>query len=174
MQASIDLAEAGLAVYLVERSPAIGGTMAQLDKTFPTNDCAMCIMSPKLVEVGRHLNIHILTNAELEGIEGQAGAFRVTLRQHPRFVNRRVPAVAVRHSLPGPTPGRVRRTCRSVGRSTSSTARRPNAFAIPGARRLNAPVRSSAPGAMSPDSPAFRVPPHDPGGQPVPFGLRPV
>ena len=87
MQASIDLAEAGLAVYLVERSPAIGGTMAQLDKTFPTNDCAMCIMSPKLVEVGRHLNIHILTNAELESIEGQAGAFRATLRQHPRFVN---------------------------------------------------------------------------------------
>ncbi len=86
MQASIDLAEAGLAVYLVERSPAIGGTMAQLDKTFPTNDCAMCIMSPKLVEVGRHLNIHILTNAELESIEGQAGAFRVTLRQHPRYV----------------------------------------------------------------------------------------
>ena len=74
MQASLDLAEAGLKVYLVERSPAIGGTMAQLDKTFPTNDCAMCIMSPKLVEVGRHLNIDILTNAELEGIEGQAGA----------------------------------------------------------------------------------------------------
>ena len=86
MQASIDLAEAGFAVHLVERSPAIGGTMAQLDKTFPTNDCAMCIMSPKLVEVGRHLNIHILTNAELEGIEGQAGDFRVTLRQHPRYV----------------------------------------------------------------------------------------
>jgi len=86
MQASIDLAEAGFAVYLVERSTAIGGTMAQLDKTFPTNDCAMCIMSPKLVEVGRHLNIHILTNTELEGIEGQAGAFRATLRQHPRYV----------------------------------------------------------------------------------------
>ena len=86
MQASIDLAEAGLAVYLVERSPAIGGTMAQLDKTFPTNDCAMCIMSPKLVEVGRHLNIHILTNAELEGIEGEAGNFRATLLQHPRYV----------------------------------------------------------------------------------------
>jgi heterodisulfide reductase subunit A-like polyferredoxin len=86
MQASIDLAEAGFAVHLVERSPAIGGTMAQLDKTFPTNDCAMCIMSPKLVEVGRHLNIHILTNAELDRIEGEAGNFRVTIRQHPRYV----------------------------------------------------------------------------------------
>ena len=61
MQAALDLAEAGFKAYLVERSPAIGGTMAQLDKTFPTNDCAMCIMSPKLVEVGRHLNIEILT-----------------------------------------------------------------------------------------------------------------
>jgi heterodisulfide reductase subunit A-like polyferredoxin len=86
MQASLDLAEAGFAVHLVERSPAIGGTMAMLDKTFPTNDCAMCIMSPKLVEVGRHLNIHILTNAELESVEGEAGDFRVTIRQHPRFV----------------------------------------------------------------------------------------
>jgi NADPH-dependent 2,4-dienoyl-CoA reductase/sulfur reductase-like enzyme len=57
MQAALDLAEAGIKVYLLDRAPAIGGTMAQLDKTFPTNDCAMCIMSPKLVEVGRHLNI---------------------------------------------------------------------------------------------------------------------
>src|SRR5450759_5972468 len=64
MQASRDRGEAGLKVYLLERSPAIGGTMAQLDKTFPTNDCSMCIMSPKLVEVGRHLNIEILTTAD--------------------------------------------------------------------------------------------------------------
>ncbi|NOR25118.1 MAG: FAD-binding protein, partial [Desulforhopalus sp.] len=56
MQASLDLADAGYYVHLVDKSPAIGGIMAQLDKTFPTNDCAMCIISPKLVEVGRHLN----------------------------------------------------------------------------------------------------------------------
>jgi heterodisulfide reductase subunit A-like polyferredoxin len=87
MQAALDLAEAGLKVYLLERSPAIGGVMAQLDKTFPTNDCAMCIMSPKLVEVGRHLNIDILTTAEVEGIEGEPGDFRVQIRQHPRYVN---------------------------------------------------------------------------------------
>jgi heterodisulfide reductase subunit A-like polyferredoxin len=87
MQASLDLAEAGLKVYLLERSPAIGGIMAQLDKTFPTNDCAMCIMSPKLVEVGRHLNVDILTTAEIEGIEGEPGDFRVKIRQHPRYVN---------------------------------------------------------------------------------------
>jgi heterodisulfide reductase subunit A-like polyferredoxin len=87
MQASLDLAEAGLKVYLLENSPAIGGTMAQLDKTFPTNDCAMCIMSPKLVEVGRHLNIDILTTAVLEDVQGEPGNFRVKIRQRPRYVN---------------------------------------------------------------------------------------
>jgi heterodisulfide reductase subunit A-like polyferredoxin len=87
MQASLDLAEAGLKVYLLENSPAIGGTMAQLDKTFPTNDCAMCIMSPKLVEVGRHLNIDILTTAVLEDIQGEPGKFRVKIRQRPRYVD---------------------------------------------------------------------------------------
>ncbi len=87
MQASLDLAEAGLKVYLLERSPAIGGMMSQLDKTFPTNDCAMCIMSPKLVEVGRHLNIEILTTAEVESISGEPGNFRVKVRQHPRYVD---------------------------------------------------------------------------------------
>ena len=65
IQASLDLANAGIKVYLLENSAAIGGRMAQLDKTFPTNDCAMCIVSPKLVETGRHLNIEILTDSEL-------------------------------------------------------------------------------------------------------------
>lgn len=87
MQAALDLAEAGLKVYLLERSPAIGGSMAQLDKTFPTNDCAMCIMSPKLVEVGRHLNIEILTTAEIDSIRGAPGDFHVRVRTHPRFVD---------------------------------------------------------------------------------------
>ena len=87
MQASLDLAEAGFKVYLLEDSPAIGGTMAQLDKTFPTNDCAMCIMSPKLVEVGRHLNIDILTTADIDSIQGEAGNFTVKIRQHARYVD---------------------------------------------------------------------------------------
>jgi heterodisulfide reductase subunit A-like polyferredoxin len=87
MQASLDLAESGIKVYLLDRSPAIGGIMAQLDKTFPTNDCAMCIMSPKLVEVGRHLNIEILTTADVEGISGEPGNFNVKIRQRPRYVN---------------------------------------------------------------------------------------
>jgi heterodisulfide reductase subunit A-like polyferredoxin len=87
MQASLDLAEAGFKVYLLDRAPAIGGRMAQLDKTFPTNDCAMCIMSPKLVETGRHLNIEIITTADLEKVEGAPGNFTATIRQHPRYVD---------------------------------------------------------------------------------------
>ena len=87
MQASLDLAESGFKVYLTDSGPAIGGTMAQLDKTFPTNDCAMCIMSPKLVETGRHLNIDILTMTEVEGIEGSPGNFTVRVRRHARFVD---------------------------------------------------------------------------------------
>jgi heterodisulfide reductase subunit A-like polyferredoxin len=87
MQAALDLAGAGIKVYLLDRAPAIGGTMAQLDKTFPTNDCAMCIMSPKLVEVGRHLNIELLNYAEVESIRGEPGNFTVSVRQHPRYVD---------------------------------------------------------------------------------------
>ncbi|MBM4322768.1 MAG: FAD-dependent oxidoreductase, partial [Deltaproteobacteria bacterium] len=87
VQAALDLANSGVRVYLLERAPAIGGKMAQLDKTFPTNDCAMCIVSPKLVEAGRHLNIEIITNAELIGLEGGAGHFKATVRRHPRYVD---------------------------------------------------------------------------------------
>ncbi|MGQ9687165.1 MAG: FAD-dependent oxidoreductase [Desulfobaccales bacterium] len=87
VQAALDLANTGFSVYLVENSPAIGGVMAQLDKTFPTNDCSMCILSPKLVECGRHLNIHLLTLAEVARVEGEAGNFSVTVRQRPRYVD---------------------------------------------------------------------------------------
>ena len=69
IQASLDLADSGFKVYLVEEKPAIGGVMAQLDKTFPTNDCSMCILSPKLVEVGRHPNIELLTCSEVEDVD---------------------------------------------------------------------------------------------------------
>jgi heterodisulfide reductase subunit A-like polyferredoxin len=87
VQAALDLANSGIKVYLLEQSPAIGGKMAQLDKTFPTNDCAMCIVSPKLVEAGRHLNIDIITNSELVSLEGEAGHFKATIRKHPRYVD---------------------------------------------------------------------------------------
>jgi len=87
MQASLDLADAGYYVHLVDKSPTIGGIMAQLDKTFPTNDCAMCIISPKLVEVGRHLNINLITNTEVEDLEGRAGDFNAKLVNHPRYID---------------------------------------------------------------------------------------
>ena len=86
IQASLDLANSGFRVYLVEKASAVGGKMAALDKTFPTNDCAMCIVSPKLVEVGRHPNIKILTNAELVGLDGAPGNFTAKVRQEPRYV----------------------------------------------------------------------------------------
>jgi heterodisulfide reductase subunit A-like polyferredoxin len=87
IQASIDLAESGYYVHMVETSPAIGGVMAQLDKTFPTNDCAMCIVSPKLVEAGCNLNINILTASDIEGISGEPGNFSVRVRKRARFVD---------------------------------------------------------------------------------------
>jgi heterodisulfide reductase subunit A len=87
VQAALDLANSGFYVHLVEKKPAIGGVMAQLDKTFPTNDCSMCILSPKLVECGRHLNIEIHTLAEVMGIEGEPGNFKVTVEQRPRFID---------------------------------------------------------------------------------------
>ena len=71
MQAALDLADAGIKVYLVETKSAIGGRMAQLDKTFPTNDCAMCTMAPRLVEIGRHRDIEILTLSESNGWRGR-------------------------------------------------------------------------------------------------------
>jgi heterodisulfide reductase subunit A-like polyferredoxin len=87
MQASLDLAESGYKVYLVEQKSAIGGHMAQLDKTFPTNDCAMCTISPKLVETGRHLNIEILTDSDVAALRGAAGDFTVTVRTRPRYID---------------------------------------------------------------------------------------
>jgi heterodisulfide reductase subunit A-like polyferredoxin len=86
IQASLDLANSGYLVHLVESKPAIGGVMAQLDKTFPTNDCAMCVISPKLVEAGRHLNIELHTLTEVNEVSGEAGNFTVKLLKHPRYV----------------------------------------------------------------------------------------
>ena len=87
MQSALDLAEMGYKVYMVEKTPAIGGRMPMLDKTFPTNDCSMCIMSPKLVECGRHRNITIHTMSEITGFSGEPGNFEVTVKKQPRFVD---------------------------------------------------------------------------------------
>jgi len=87
MQAALDLANAGFHVTLVEETTAIGGRMAQLDKTFPTNDCSMCTISPKLIEVDKHLNIDILTNTQVVGISGKPGNFKVKVTRRARYVD---------------------------------------------------------------------------------------
>jgi NADH:ubiquinone oxidoreductase subunit E len=87
MQASLDLAESGYKVYLVEKNPSIGGVMAQLDKTFPTDDCAMCTLAPRMVDCGGHRNIEKLTYSEVLGIDGDPGHFKVQVRKKARSVD---------------------------------------------------------------------------------------
>lgn len=87
IQAALDIADHGIEVHLIEREPTIGGHMAQLDKTFPTNDCSMCILSPKMVDVERHPLITIHTCSEVEKIEGEVGNFIVTIKKLPRFID---------------------------------------------------------------------------------------
>ena len=86
IQAAMDIANHNPHVWLVEREPTIGGHMGMLDKTFPTNDCSMCILSPKMAEVGRHPNITLLTLSEVEKIEGTTGDFTVTITKYPRYI----------------------------------------------------------------------------------------
>ena len=87
IQAALDLASAGIKVYLVEQQSGVGGVMAELDKTFPTNDCAMCTMAPRLAELARHKDIEIITLADVEQVAGDAGEFDVTVRKRARFVD---------------------------------------------------------------------------------------
>ena len=87
IQAALDIANHGIQVHLIEREPTIGGHMAQLDKTFPTNDCSMCILAPKMVEVERHPRITIHTCSEVEKIEGEIGHFHVTVKKFPRYID---------------------------------------------------------------------------------------
>jgi heterodisulfide reductase subunit A2 len=86
IQATLELADAGYHVYLVERSPSIGGHMAQFDKTFPTLDCSACILTPKMSEVGQHENVTLLTYSELEEVSGSVGNFKVKIKKKARHV----------------------------------------------------------------------------------------
>ncbi len=87
IQAALEIADSGFPVYLVEREPSIGGHMAQFDKTFPTLDCAACILTPKMVSVGSHPNITLLTWSEVTKVDGYVGNFTVTVRKKARYVN---------------------------------------------------------------------------------------
>jgi len=87
IQTALDIADSGRRVYLVERDPTIGGHMARFDKTFPTLDCAACILTPKMVRVGQHENITLWTWSEVERVSGYVGSFRVTVRRRARYVD---------------------------------------------------------------------------------------
>ncbi len=87
VQAALDLSALGYRVYLVEKSAAVGGVMARLDKTFPTNDCSLCILAPKLVEAGRDANIEIITKSELISLTGEAGKFNAVIKKQPRYID---------------------------------------------------------------------------------------
>jgi heterodisulfide reductase subunit A-like polyferredoxin len=87
IQASLDLANMGFKAYLVEKLSSIGGRMAQLDKTFPTNDCAMCILAPKMIEASSHPNIELLTYSEVEKVSGETGKFTVKVKKKASFVD---------------------------------------------------------------------------------------
>jgi heterodisulfide reductase subunit A len=87
IQAAMDLADSGFYVYLVEKTPAIGGVMGQLDKTFPTIDCSMCILSPYLVSAGRHPNIELVTNARLLSVSGSPGRFKAVVKKRARYID---------------------------------------------------------------------------------------
>lgn len=87
IQSSLDLANMGFKVYLVEKTPSIGGRMSQLDKTFPTNDCAMCILAPKMIEASQHPNIELLTYSEIEKVSGEVGNFKVKVKKKATYVD---------------------------------------------------------------------------------------
>jgi heterodisulfide reductase subunit A len=87
IQTSLDLADAGFKVHLVEKSPSIGGRMSQLDKTFPTLDCSACILTPKMVDVAKHPNITLLTNAEVTNVKGFVGNYEASILKNPTYVD---------------------------------------------------------------------------------------
>jgi len=87
IQASLELADLGYKVYLLDSSPSVGGVMGMLDKTFPTNECSMCILSPKMVEVASNQNIEVITLADVLSVEGEVGNFEVKIRVRPRYVD---------------------------------------------------------------------------------------
>ncbi len=88
IQAALDIADSGRTVYLVEKQPSIGGHMALFDKTFPTLDCAACILTPKMVQVGKHPNIRLMVSSEVEKVEGFVGNYRVKVRHRATYVDR--------------------------------------------------------------------------------------
>src|SRR5210317_2102299 len=87
IQTALDIANSGFKVHLVEEKPNVGGVMAQLDKTFPTNDCSSCMLGPKLAELANHPNIEILVSTDVLEVNGAPGRFQLTLKKKARSVD---------------------------------------------------------------------------------------
>ncbi len=94
IQAALEIANSGNKVYLIEKEPSIGGNMAKLDKTFPTLDCSACILTPKMVSVGQHPDIELLSYSEVEDVSGYVGNFKIKIKKKSRFVNKKCTACA--------------------------------------------------------------------------------
>ncbi|HAJ95748.1 MAG TPA: pyridine nucleotide-disulfide oxidoreductase, partial [Actinobacteria bacterium] len=150
IQAALDIADGGRKVTLIEKESSIGGKMAQLDKTFPTIDCSACILSPKMVDVGIHENIELLTLSEVVKVEGSIGNFRVTVRKKPRFIDEKNCTSC----------GECEKVCPVVcsndyeeGLSTKKAISRMFTQAVPSAfyidRRGKAPCKSTCPADVS-------------------------
>jgi heterodisulfide reductase subunit A len=133
MQAALDIANSGYEVILVEKDAAIGGHMSRLSETFPTLDCSQCIMTPRMVEVGQHPNIRLLTLSEVTSVEGEAGDFRVQILRHPRYVDEKcVACSACSRVCPVKVPSEFDR-----GLSERSAIYIPSPQAVPAVYRLD-------------------------------------
>jgi len=127
IQAALDLADTGYEVGLVEKEPSIGGRMAQIDKTFPTMDCSICILAPKMSDVGRHPNIELLTNSEVKEVKGYIGNFKVKVLKKPRYVTKDCSACGdCVKECPATTPNEF-----DVGLATRHAIYTPFAQAVP-------------------------------------------
>ena len=131
IQAALDAAASGFKVYLVDKGPAIGGKMSQLDKTFPTNDCSMCILSPKFIECATNPDITIMTNTQLERLEGEAGRSRPTWSRNPGISMLRINArgaARVPSTAPSMSLTRIIKTSQRKSAYTSIFPRRSRRF----------------------------------------------
>lgn len=150
MQAALDLAAMNHDVYLVDRAATIGGNMARLDKTFPTNDCSTCMISPKMVACARNPKIHILTRAELLSLEGEPGHFAARIKRHPRFVDEKTCTACGECARVCPV---VRKNQFDLGLSERKAIYRPYAQSVPGAfvieKKGTSPCKAACPAHIS-------------------------
>jgi len=147
IQAALDLADTGYEVYIVEKEPSIGGRMAQIDKTFPTMDCSICILAPKMSDVRHHPRIHLLTNSEVEEIKGYVGNFKVKVLEKPRYVTEECSACNdCSEACPVTTPNEF-----DIGLATRRAIYTPFAQAVPATYVIDREICLNEEGVMACD-----------------------